>query len=299
MNRASCLHLAAGPLTASIALRGAELRSLRHDQRELIWSGDAQWWPYSAPLLFPVIGRLENGQYTHEGRVFSMPAHGLARTASFTVLSATASSAEFSLRASPETLDLYPFDFELKVTFELTAQHLSQQVQVINHGIRPMLASVGFHPGFRWPMDPTDRQGHSVRFEQFENGKAFRVDGGGHLVQRESPLPLQDATLFLEDRLFADGAIVFNPVRSTRLQYLGPQGPVMEMEWTGCDQLGLWTLPGAPFVCFEPWRGHPPPVDSPESLSEKPGVFALPPGQSTSVGMTILPGSRCAGPAGR
>ena len=47
-----------GKVKAKIALCGAELKSLRSADHEFIWQGDPAWWSYSAPLLFPVIGRL-------------------------------------------------------------------------------------------------------------------------------------------------------------------------------------------------------------------------------------------------
>ena len=89
-----------------------------------------------------------------------------------------------------------------------------------------------------------------------------------------------DERIELDDALFADGAIVLNPVSSNGLEYRDQNGLLLALRWSGCEQLGLWSLPGAPFVCFEPWHGHPSPSDFAGELSGKPGGFVLQPQQS-------------------
>ena len=45
------------------------------------------------------------------------------------------------------------------------------------------------------------------------------------------------------------------PSRRTRLER--EAGPAVELEWSSqFDTLVLWTLPGQPFVCVEPWSGR-------------------------------------------
>ena len=63
----------------------------------------------------------------------------------------------------------------------------------------------------------------------------------------------------------------------------------MELRWTGCRQLGIWALPDAPFICFEPWHGHANPAGFADSLMDKPGTFQLQPGEARTFSMTILP----------
>ena len=201
----------------------------------------------------------------------------------------TACSAELRLRASSETRKLYPFDFELLVRFELAGGCLAQQVQVVNHGAAAMPASFGFHPAFCWPVDPQERGAHYVQFTHAESSAVFRVGADGSTVPTVVPLDMRNTLLQLDDDLFTEGALVFNPLRSTGLTYLNQQGPLLELAWSGCRQLGLWSLPGAPFVCFEPWCGYPSPAGFDGSLLEKPGGFVLEPGQTQSFGLTIRP----------
>ena len=281
------LQLDNGHVSVRIAVRGAELKSLRHRGRELIWKGDPAWWDYSAPLLFPVIGRLHDGRIRHEGNVLALPPHGFARELPFTVVRATSVGTELRLRASPETLAIYPFDFELNVSFKLSGRELAQHVCIVNRGTTPMPASFGFHPGFCWPVRKPDRAAHSIHFTDPESISAFGIDATGRLVNRARLLEIHERRLALDDSLFSDGAIVLNPVRSNGLAYWDQGGPLLSLRWAGCGQLGLWTLPGAPFVCIEPWHGHPSPMGFSGSLLEKPGGFVLQPGHMKRFALAI------------
>ena len=276
-----------GKVEAKIALCGAELKSLRSADQEFIWQGDPAWWSYSAPLLFPVIGRLPDQQINHQGSILHLPPHGFARDFLFSVEDAGPAHVNLSLHASPATLQMYPFEFELQVRFEVRDDSLHQQVRVVNAGGEPMPASFGFHPGFCWPARQTKREGHSIRFTHSESPDVYRVGKDGHMAPRALPLVHRDRSIELHDALFADGAIVLNPVSSNGLEYRDQNGLLLALRWSGCEQLGLWSLPGAPFVCFEPWHGHPSPTDFAGELSMKPGGFVLQPQQSKLFELTV------------
>lgn len=287
MSGVQSVSLACGELTASVALRGAELKSLQYAGTEFIWQADPVWWPFSAPLLFPVIGRLSNGRIDHEGRPLRLPPHGFARDLPFKLLEARRDRVELCLRATPTTLEMYPFDFELSVSYALLEKSIRQEVRDSNRGATAMPASFGFHPGFNWPVRQSRRSAHTVCLTHSESAGAFRVDSAGRLVARDNPMGRHGSSLALDDPLFADGAIVLDPLRSTGLEYRDEDGLLLRLDWTGCRQLGLWSLPGAPFVCFEPWHGHPSPAAFSGALHEKPGNFQLQPGESKSFGLAI------------
>ena len=49
---------------------GAELRSItgKSDGTEYLWNGDPAWWKYTAPVLFPIVGKLVDNKYRVDGR---------------------------------------------------------------------------------------------------------------------------------------------------------------------------------------------------------------------------------------
>ena len=56
-------------LTVEIDDLGAQLCSVKSPEgTEYIWQADPAIWGRHAPLLFPVIGRLQGGQYTYKGQ---------------------------------------------------------------------------------------------------------------------------------------------------------------------------------------------------------------------------------------
>jgi len=285
--------LRCGALNAKVATVGAELRSLQTDgSTELIWHGDPNWWGYSAPLLFPIVGRLEEDTIEHDGRKIRLASHGFARNLPFSLADVTDSSISFLLEASSETLSNYPFQFRLSVRYELSAHELKQSVVVSNAGMIPMPASFGFHPALKWPAFGNNRANHKVKLNCPERGSVFRVNESGRLEKAVIDLGVRSDEVVLDDVMFAKGAIVFDPVSSSELIYVDDRGPIVGFQWAGCNQLGLWSLPGAPFVCVEPWHGHPSPIDFHGSLVDKPGGFIVMPSEQRAFTLVIRPFAR-------
>src|SRR5580704_4993577 len=103
------ITIRAAGLSATIDPQGAQLSVLRDAAgRDLQWNGDPAVWVGRAPLLFPIVGMLEGGQYRTGGRTFALPRHGFARNRRFTVADAGPSGVTFTLRADAQTLAVYP-----------------------------------------------------------------------------------------------------------------------------------------------------------------------------------------------
>ena len=282
------ISLQSAGLSVRVALRGAEIKSLRTASGiELIWHGDSSWWDYSAPVLFPIIGPVALDRVQCQGQPFAMASHGFARTSIFEVLTLAPDRVMMALKASTATREHYPFDFELLIEHQLHAASLHTAVTLSNTGSQPLPASFGFHPALRWPMAGRPRAEHQLIFEQAEPAKVKTVVRGGQLQETDTPLPLHDRRLRLSDHLFEHGALVLDPVQSQGLALADDLGQLLNLRWAGCPQLGLWTKPGAPFVCVEPWAGHPRPMGWDGELADKPGGMRLAPGATRTFSMSI------------
>jgi galactose mutarotase-like enzyme len=162
------------------------------------------------------------------------------------------------------------------------------QYHLHNPGDRDLPASFGAHPAFRWPLLPyLTREAHWLEFEKPEGEKLPAVDGDGLLGDPDRPSPLDGRLLALRDGLFAQDALVFRPVRSRAVRYSAPGAPVLQVGWDGFTELGVWTRPGAGFLCLEPWRGHASPAGFDGEFSAKPGVFLVRPGATVSAQYTV------------
>ena len=48
--------------TAQVDTMGAQLLSMRFDDREYLWQRDERWWGRTSPILFPIVGNIRNGE---------------------------------------------------------------------------------------------------------------------------------------------------------------------------------------------------------------------------------------------
>jgi galactose mutarotase-like enzyme len=283
------VQLHSDSLSAEIDPQGAQLFTLRDAKgRELLWHGDPAVWKGRAPILFPIVGALHGGHYRWLGIRHALPRHGFARDRRFTVLDSGASHAQLRLYGDAKTHVAYPFAFALDVRFSIEHAVLSVVASVHNTGEIPLPASLGFHPGLNWPLPGGAARGaHYIEFEHDEPAPIRRLDGEGLLTPTLHPTPVQGRRLALRDDLFVDDVIIFDRFTSRSLTYGAETGPRIKVSFPDATYLGLWTRPGAPFICIEPWRGVADPAGFTGTFDQKPGVFMVPPGGSESLRMRI------------
>jgi len=278
-------------LTAVIHAKGAELHSLKTaDGDELIWQADANYWGRHAPHLFPIVGRLANDTLKHNDKSYTMTQHGFARDMLFEIEKVTDSKCTFLLRNNETTLEKYPFHFEFRVHFAFHDDDLSITYQVINTGDEILPCSVGAHPAFVWPLPGnTSRDNHQIEFTETETCDINRLDAG--LVKKDT-FPWNWAEnnngFTLDDSLFEPDAMIFTEHYSREVTYSGEQGPSIVVQFDDFPHLGIWSVPGAEFVCIEPWQGYSSAVDFDGDFSDKEGLVKLDPNETRQWSMKIV-----------
>ena len=267
----------AGGYSATIDPLGAQLWALRApDGRDLLWDGDPAFWTGRAPILFPIVGGLKNDVYRWQGREWPMPRHGFARRMPWRTVIHEPDRAVLRLTADAATRAVYPFEFELDLQFEIGEAGLAMTATVRNPGRGTMPFSLGFHPALRWPFVPGEQRGdHVLRFERPEPAPVARLDAAG-LIDRLEPSPVVGDTLALADGLFADDALVFAGLASRAVSFGVPGRQWLRCTFPEFPDFGLWSKPGAGFLCIEPWLGHADPSGFDGTLDEKPGIMLLP-----------------------
>ena len=273
-------------LSAEIDPLGAELVRLQ-DATGADWlhDGDPAWWSGRAPILFPMVGRATGDRIRVGGALFPLPQHGFARRSQFSVVEASPRRALLRLTASGETRIAYPFAFRLDLAYALAGATLNVVATVANEDDKPLPFSLGFHPAFRWPL-PGGKGAHEVRFERAEPAPIRRL-ADGLLDPREFPNPAVAGVLPLEPGLFDAGALIFDQFYSRRVAFGPPGGPEVAVSFPGMPHFGLWTKPGAPFLCLEPWHGYAAPVGLDGEFCDRPGVATLAPGDQRRFVMDI------------
>lgn len=271
-------------LSARISATGAELVRLQDgDGRDLLWDGDPAFWTGRSPLLFPIVGEAKGNRITVAGVPYEIGRHGFARTSRFTLIVSEAAHCTWRLEASEKTRRQYPFAFRLDVTYRIEGSTLQMVAEVTNQGDRPMPASMGFHPALRWPLPyGKPRAAHEIVFEQDEPAPIRRpIDG--LLSSATYATPVRDRRLALHDGLFEKGALVFDKLVSRSVIY----GDALRVAFPQMPHLGIWTVPGAGYVCIEPWQGHASPEGFDGELADKPGMILLAPAKTQAFAMSI------------
>jgi galactose mutarotase-like enzyme len=266
-----------GQARATIALKGAEVRTWRVAGRDLLWRGDPAIWADISPILYPVVGWTRDGERVG-GRNYALGLHGFARFETFRVAASEPDFVRLTLSDTEQTRTLYPFAFRLAVEYRLGNEGLAVTLEVVNPAESRAPYACGLHPGFRWPIGGSGREGAVVRFEREERSEVPVMAPGGIISKEMKSVPLNGRDLPLSDALFANDAVCFLNCASRSLAFVDASGASITMQFPDFQHAALWTRPGAPFICLEAWTGYSDPEGFDGDLFDKPSMRVLEPG---------------------
>jgi len=267
-------------LIATIAEDGAELISLKSKKNniEYIWQGDPAFWGRHAPVLFPVVGRLKDDQYTYQNQTYPMSQHGFARDSLFNVIEHGAELVSLSLKSNKETKKVYPFDFELILSYLLEEDNLVVRYQVENTGASDMYFSIGGHPAFNVPLES------GLTFDDYYlsfSPKKSRTQiplAGPFADFEHKTLGQTNTSLDIRRELFNEDAIIFETKGANAFTIETDEGAhSISLSYTDMPYVGIWSPypQEAPFVCIEPWCGIADEVNATGNLVDKKGINTL------------------------
>lgn len=259
-------------LKASIKHAGAELFSIKDNQNnEYIWEGNPDFWGKHSPVLFPIVGTLKNNTYIVNEKEYHLPRHGFARDLDFELIEKTECKAVFSLKSSEETLQKYPFEFELQLIYTLNKNALEFEYKVINKGKEKMPFSIGAHPAIALP---DHFENYAFQFEKEESLKYYLLEND-LISSKTKILETKNNLVRLNYELFKNDALIFKTLESKSLTILNNSKPYVEVRYNDFPSLGIWTKENAPFVCIEPWLGYSDTDKNTGDLYKKEGILIL------------------------
>ncbi|MCP4643195.1 MAG: aldose 1-epimerase family protein [bacterium] len=263
--------------------RGAELCSIWSKQHRLqyLWDATPSVWARHAPVLFPIVGRLNGDRYRHDGVEYALPQHGFARDQMFRVVDKGGLHVVYELAEDERTLQAYPFRFALRVAYTVEDNRVTVEYVVTNPADSPMWFSLGAHPGFMAPFKAEEAWGdYQLEFDQAEEAPRWLLRDDLYGGETE-PFFEGRQTIPLTDDLFARGALVFKGLNSKKVTLAsGSQGPKVALEFQGFPYLGLWAQSQQPqFVCIEPWCGLADSKGYDGEFKDREGVQCLEPGE--------------------
>ena len=273
-------------LTVQIEDAGAQLVSVKNNAgTEYIWEAKPEIWGRHAPMLFPIIGRLQDNLYTLNGKTFKIPNHGFARDKVFTVAEASENRAVFTLTDDESTLSVFPFPFLLTVIYELEGDNLKKTFEVKNTGSDEMFFELGIHDAFRAPHFPDQSMDDwAVVIPGVETIHPYGMDETAMITPKIDPIPFDKGRIPLRPMTCGLDTFILDVPECHKASLVDKNGaPVVTMDFPGFPYLGIWTAHKefeTRYVCIEPWSTLPDATFVGRGLNEKAGIRSLQPGQT-------------------
>lgn len=264
-------------LTVEVSPLGSEMQSIvTSDGQSWLWDGDAAFWGGRSPVLFPIVGKAPDDHVSVDGVRYPMGQHGFARRSEFVLVADGADFCRFELNSGQASQSIFPFEFVLALEHRVEGRAVIVTAEVSNRDHRPMPFGIGFHPAFVWPLPGCEGLAHTVTLENGGEPDLVRLSGG--LVKPEAlPSPFRSGGLELDHDMFVADAMLFPDGAGAGLRYAAG-GKAIRFTWENLPNFALWSKPGAPFVCLEPWHGTAAEVGGSDELSERPYGDVLGPG---------------------
>ncbi len=206
-----------------------------------------------------------------------MTQHGFARDREFALVKNEVDFLEFKLCSDEKSLEIYPFSFELYLSYKLEKNCLIVAYKVVNKLNDKMLFSIGAHPAFNWPLEENEKkEDYFLEFENIKESKRYFLNDKG-LVYKNEDLKISDNKIPLNEEVFKNDALVFNDLNIKTLTLKNTKNEnFIKVDFENFPYLGIWSKPsGAPFICIEPWFGIADEDSSNQNFEDKKGLISL------------------------
>lgn len=283
-------------LKLRVSETGAELVSAQDKRNGLdwIWAGSSRFLKEHAPVLFPYCGKLYGGAMRVDGVSYPAQPNGFAKGCEFACIDRTPDKLGFRLCDNDETHKLYPYPFELAVTYELFGNQVQVSAEVKNPGVAfsmgddPLPFSLGFMPAFSLGRDASCYD-YKLVFDRDESPTEIYTSDEDFMSGQTGKLFMGQKILPMRDTMFSNGSICLTGLESNAVTLMNSKtGRAVEVGISDFQYLMLWGAPKGPlpFVCIGPWNGLPDPDVPYGEFSEKPAQMQLLRGESYQVVLT-------------
>jgi len=184
----------------------------------------------------------------------------------------------YLLESNEETLKMFPFEFKLYITYTIINNTLSTQYKVINTGNETMIFGIGGHPGIK--IDVTKE--HFFELEQEENDIEFMEVEGNFISNEPAKNLLENKKVIkIKPDSFINDAIMLKNYKSKKITLYEVNEKcnkkIVEFDFGNYPVLALWSIPGAPYICIEPWYNFADKVKETGYFKDKEGIITLEP----------------------
>lgn len=277
-------------ICVEVSTHGAELVRIydKVRKREVLWNAAPEIWPRYAPVLFPFVGGCYQGQYRHEGTAYPMTGHGFARDMEFRLMDEHREEIWHMLEDTEQTRQVFPFPFQLQIGHEIFDRTIRITWIVENTGTEEMYFSIGAHPAFRMP-EGVEQKDCGLLFEKEElEYILLSPEKKGADIKNRYQLKTEDGFLLVGENRFDKDALIFEGTQIEKITLTLPgKVPYVTVSCSEFPFMGIWSKPGAGFLCIEPWYGRCDEYEYAGELKDKTGVNCLAPGKKFCVNYQI------------
>ncbi|MGE3804487.1 MAG: aldose 1-epimerase [Gemmataceae bacterium] len=226
------------------------------------------------PVLFPFPNRIRDGAFTWEGKEYRLPQndpakknaiHGFACRKPWRVLDQGSAAGSAWLRLefhgakdAPESLELWPTDYRIRLTFRLAERSLKLEAVVDNPDKKPLPFGLGYHPYFSVPLasggKPEDCLVECKRADQFwelegnlPTGKQLPVDAARDLTK---PRPYSELNL---DDVLRVAASADSTIELGRMKQQPGSAELRVRASKDYREVVVFTPPHRQAFCIEPY----------------------------------------------
>lgn len=258
---------------------GAELTSIKYNDIEKLHDGINDWNRH-APVLFPIVGQLKNGEAIIENASYKMKQHGFARDSVFEEIGENS----YLLKYNEETLEKYPYKFELYISYKTTDNTVTTEYKVKNIDDKKIYFGLGGHPAFK-----CNYRNAKLVFEQSEEeAQIYQLNNGLLKLEPENTSNFVNGNeITLDANIFDNDAIIMKDLKSNKVTLIENEKAILEFDFTDFPYLAIWSKPGANFVCIEPWFNTTDKVDSNSIFKDKENILSLEPNQEFTCSYTV------------
>ena len=272
-------------LSVEIAEHGAELTRIfnKKTQEDILWEADAKYWKRHAPVLFPNVGKTYKNTVKIKGAQYPTSQHGFARDSEFKCIYADEKKAAFLLASTAEMKKVYPYDFQLIITYTLEENTINVNWDVKNPSTETIYFTIGGHPAFRFGKPEEKKADYMLRFPGKKMLSYVLIDPNEEAVDAKNvlELKLEQECYPLTEQLFEKDALIFDHTQIEEVWLCRKNGtPYVGVKAEGFPNFGIWSVKDAPFVCLEPWMGRCDNIGFDQELSQKENVNSAAAGES-------------------
>ena len=259
--------------------QGAELTSIKLNGEEKLHDGVTDWNRH-APVLFPIVGKLKNGETMIEGKVYKMGQHGFARDMEFEKIG----DHSYRLKFNEKTLEKFPYQFEFKISYETTKNSVTTKYEIKNIDDKTMKFGLGGHPAFKCNYENCELEfeqpEEKIEFYQLENGLV-------KLEEEDKSKFINKNKITFNKTTFDNDAIIMKNLKSNKIILKENGKPILEFDFTDFPLLAIWSKPGANFLCLEPWFNTADKINSDGNFETKENLIKLRPNEVFKCSYTV------------